>query len=432
MRAPSRLVILLSLCLAGHALAADTSADAEGEMARADIYMAQRNFQAAIAHYRAASILAPDRPGPYRGLGMAYYAAGQCADAIPVLEEYLRRKARDPWPQAVKALSDCQSQKSGSVPVRAPGTFRVTSDPPGAEVRVDDEAGDLLGYTPYESESVRVGPHRVYLNKPDFRPAAGEVRVQSGAQATLHVLLSPLQRSLSPDERRQLAEDAAQRRREVGEYEQTQALEQGLQEQVRVRFEREKIEVSGSGPEYAFRDVNGAITENAFVRRYKKVAAATDLNFALKLRNKTAIAVWTTFGLLGVGLIGYGAATLTRHCQTGDGGDTNCTSLTGGVDTTKTTTDSTSETVLLAGLGVQLGSSLVFLIYGGIKPDGVPTQHYITEYDARLAAERYNRALQRRIRADLASGHTSREPAHIAPHILPYLGPGGMGIVGQF
>ena len=395
----SRLVVLLALFAGGRALAVDTAADAEGEMARADVYMAQRNFQAAIAHYKAASILAPDRPGPYRGLGMAYYAAGQCGEAIPVLEEYVRRKARDPWPQAVKALSDCQSQKSGSAPVRAPGTFRVTSDPPGAEVRVDDEAGDLLGYTPYESESVRVGMHRVYLNKPDFRPATGEVRVQSGAQASLHVLLSPLQRSLSPDERRRLAEEAAQRQREVGEYEQTQAVEQSLQEQIRVRFEREKIEVSGSGPEYSFHDVNGPITENAFVRRYKKVAGATDLNFALKLRNKTSTAVWTTFGLIGAGLLAYGAATLTRPCAKGDSGDNGCLTATGAIDPTKTTTDSTSETVLLAGLGIQLGSSLVFLIYGGLKPDGVPTQHYITEYDAKLAAERYNRALHRKIRA---------------------------------
>jgi tetratricopeptide (TPR) repeat protein len=438
------LLVAIAFLVAVPARAADEAADAEAEMARADIYVQQHNYQAAIAHYNAARILAPDRPGPYRGLGMAYYSAGQCAEAIPVLEQYLRLKARDPWPQAVRALSDCQAQRAGQNPVRAPGTFRVTSSPPGAEVRIDDEAGELAGYTPYQSESVKAGLHRVYLSKPDYRPAVGEVRVQSGGESSLHVTMLPAQRQIDPvaaeAERRRLEREAAQRQRELGEYEQTQAFEQSLREQIRIRFEREKIEISGSGEAYTFHDVNGAITENAFVRRYKKVTGATDLNFGLKMRNKTATGVWAAFGLAGVGLIAYGAATLSRPCTTTEAMDSSnkdCFNV-GGAATNRTT-DSTSETVLLAGLGVQLGSSLVYLIYGGLKPDGVPTQHYIAEYDARLAVDRYNRALERRIHADLAAGRSgstleappARDRAASRVRILPYLG-AGFGIAGSF
>lgn len=437
MRSAFAVAIVLLCARPPVAGAADQAADAEAEMARADVFMQQRNWQAAIAHYNAARILAPDRPGPYRGLGMAYYAAGQCADAVPVLEEYVRRKARDPWPQALAALSDCKQKLEGGHE-REHASVRITSEPAGAAVRLDDEEGAVAGYTPFESSSVQPGTHRVFLSRPDYRPAVGELRVEPNVQATLHVTLQPLR--LDAATMRHAEEERLKRERELGEYDQSQAEALNVENEIRVRIERQRLSISGSGTDYTFHDVNGVITENEFVRRYKKVTAQGDLNFALKMRNKTVIAVWASIGLAGVGLLAYGAATYTRHCKAPDDNANSDCNGGGMVDPNKTTTDDLSQKLLISGAAIQVGSSVLYLTYGGLRPDGVPTQHYIAEFDARLAVDRYNRALERKVRAELrghAEATTGTNP--LAPfttasgvQIVPCFGFGGIGLSGRF
>jgi hypothetical protein len=402
-------------------------ADAESEMAKADAYVQQHNYQAAIAHYTAAKQLAPDRPGPYRGLGMAYYSAGKCAEAVPVLEEYVRLKARDPWPQAVRALADCKSRLSGGArEEKPPGTVRITSDPSGAQVRLDDSGGPVLGTTPYDSEGLPTGDHRVYLSAPGYRPTAGDVRVQPGVSATLHVTMQPLPRpsvSAAPTEAQ---------KRELQQYEQSASFEQQLAEQVRMRYEGQKIEVCGSGPTYHFCTQHEQLTENEFVRRYRKLTGARDLDFADRVRNKAAIGVWTAFGLAGVGLLAYGAATY------------NCDPTASGCDSGK---NDTSAAILYSGITVWAISVLGYFVYGGLKFDGTPEMHDINEYDARLYTARFNRALETKIHNDLAAGRLSdlrliegpteddpaRPPrARPAVRVIPYIGPAGVGVVARF
>src|SRR3954453_10098764 len=238
-----RLALALATLLAAAPLAhadqqeADAEAEAAAEMKRADAYLQARNYQAAIAHYNAARLLAPERPGPYRALGMAWFASGQCAEAVPMLEEYVRKKPRDPWPEAVRVLSECKQRLAGPAAsdVEKPaGTFRVTSDPPGAQVRIDDPDGAMLGTTPYESTGLATGLHRLYVSAPDYRPAVGDVHIQPGVTASLQVTLAPL-RALSRAPTAPAPE-----------------LEQQTAEQVHLRYEGQKIEVCGAGPRYHF------------------------------------------------------------------------------------------------------------------------------------------------------------------------------------
>jgi tetratricopeptide (TPR) repeat protein len=424
----------LTFALSAFGAPGEQAAEAEREMAIADDFMSKRNYQAAIAHYQAARILAPGRPGPYRALGMAYFAAGQCREAVPALEEYLRRKPDDPRPEAVDALRQCKGGRPAA-PKPSPMAVRITSDPSGAEVHIDDENGPIAGYTPFDSEELPAGVHRVWLVRPDYKTASGEIRVRPGVAATLHMALVPKPAAAPPVEPPPPRATLEQRKREAWERARMEA-ERTTEESVRVQYERDKMDLCGSGPEYQFCDVNAKITENDFVRRYKRVTGQKDLDYALKMRNKTAIAVWASIGLAGVAALAYGAATYNTRCTPADTGISACDGAGGMPDTSKFHTTDLAKYMLFIGLGVHLGSSAIFLLYGGTKPDGKPTDHLIAEFDARLAVDRYNRALMSRLRSGTPM-RTLLDTPPPAPHrprvtIAPYVGIGGAGIVGSF
>jgi hypothetical protein len=419
-----RVAFVLALAISTSAAAVEQAADAEGEMARADEYMKQRNWNAAIAHYNAAKLLAPDRPGPYRGLGMAYYAAGQCAEAIAPLEEYLHLKGGDAWPQAARALDECRARVGG----RRGGTVHVASDPSGALVRIDDADGPVLGTTPFDSESLTPGTHRIYLSRPNFRPTVSEVQVARGLMTSVQVTLAPIPQlpTAPPPSQR----ETEQRRREMEQYEQSSSVEQQVMEQVRVRFEHEKVEVCGSGTEWRFCTAAGPITENDFIRRYEKVTKQKDLHHALKMRNNLATALWATIGLAGVGVMAYGLATLNRNCNSSDTGKSEClNSITNMPDPTRQTVDDLSEKLAIAGAVVQVATSLIYVAYG-MKIDGTPTNHILLEYDARNIVDRYNRALERKIRQDLYLNRQRMEQGAIVPKVR--VSPTASGVLIQF
>src|SRR5437899_2692619 len=95
---PSLLALWLS---AGAVARADSLEEASEEMKKAKLSLDLRQYEAAIGHYLVARSLAPESSGPYLGLGLAYAALGRCGEAVPVLEEYLRRKPKDPHPGAL-------------------------------------------------------------------------------------------------------------------------------------------------------------------------------------------------------------------------------------------------------------------------------------------------------------------------------------------
>ena len=107
------LLAVLVTAASGQARADDPLAQAAAEMQKAQASVDQHDYQAAIGHYLAARSLAPESSGPYLGLGLSYAALGRCDEAIPALEEYLRRK-RNPHPSAATTLATCRAQKKAA------------------------------------------------------------------------------------------------------------------------------------------------------------------------------------------------------------------------------------------------------------------------------------------------------------------------------
>jgi tetratricopeptide (TPR) repeat protein len=169
---------LLLVCASAHG---QEYADAESEMARAAEYYRQGNYRAALAHYSAAQKLAPDKPGPYLWLGLTHASLGECADAIPFLEQYLALKKTDVKAEAMRTLAECRTKTAV-----APGRLMVTSNPTGAEVRVDVESGEPAGTTPYESATLVPGPHQVFVSKSGFRSARQEAKIAAGMISNLN------------------------------------------------------------------------------------------------------------------------------------------------------------------------------------------------------------------------------------------------------
>jgi tetratricopeptide (TPR) repeat protein len=177
-------VSLLLVCATAHG---QEYADAEGEMARAAEYYRTGNYKAALVHYQAAQKLAPDKPGPYLWLGLTHATLGECAEAIPFLEQYLLLKKTDVKAEAMRTLAECRAKTANSA-----GRLVVTSTPPGAEVRVDVESGDPAGTTPYENAALAPGPHSVFVTKGGFRPARQEAKIAPGMISNLSFTLEAI------------------------------------------------------------------------------------------------------------------------------------------------------------------------------------------------------------------------------------------------
>jgi hypothetical protein len=111
-------------------------------------------------------------------------ALGECAEAVPALEKYLKMKEKDPKAEAMRTLAECKARL-------APAQTRlmVSSEPAGAEVRIDDARAAPIGVTPFESGAVAPGVHKVFVGKRGFRQASGEVKLVAGMIASINLKL---------------------------------------------------------------------------------------------------------------------------------------------------------------------------------------------------------------------------------------------------
>jgi tetratricopeptide (TPR) repeat protein len=130
-------VTLLWLALlAGRAAAAPPAREreAEAEMLKAKQAMQAGLYEVAVGHLLVARSLVPDASGPYLNLGIAYQQLGRCQDALPMIEEYLRRKPKSPQASAAATLARCRSATPPRARVDAEpaGTPPTTSAPPPA------------------------------------------------------------------------------------------------------------------------------------------------------------------------------------------------------------------------------------------------------------------------------------------------------------
>jgi hypothetical protein len=133
-------LLTLALLFVPLAHAADRGAEAEKEMIKAKQAMERREFEVAIGHLLVARSLAPEASGPYLNLGLAYAALDRCADAIPMFEEYLRRKKKDPHPSAATMLAACREKLTPEPPpAPPPAETRAPAPPPPAPSEPDED-----------------------------------------------------------------------------------------------------------------------------------------------------------------------------------------------------------------------------------------------------------------------------------------------------
>jgi len=193
-----------------------------------------------------------------------------------------------------------------------------------------------------------------------------------------------------------------------------------IPESVRKVYEANQISTQAAEGTYQFVDGRGnVITENEFVRRYRDVTGSDELDDFERHRNVG----WATFYTIGgVVLIGAAAGTIGGivSATSEDESDTGDDKLLGSV----------FAGALLGGPGVAL---LAFGILEWVgESEGEPTEHYLTDPQASLYAERYNRKLLRKTVREMRKVHKETSSAAPAVRVAPYVGPTGAGVVGRF
>jgi tetratricopeptide (TPR) repeat protein len=351
----------VALSLSGAALAQEAK-DAEFMMAQGQKYFEQQNWQAAIAMFNGARTIAPERPGPYLWLGLAHAAAGQCEQALPFLESYLKRKQGEPKPEALRTLADCKVKTQ-----KQPGRLRVTSEPAGAEVRLDRADGAPAGVTPFETAEIAIGPHRVFLDKPGFQQVVEQVSVEAGMIAAVRIPLvrvAPVEQPRPPVE--QPRPPVEQPRPPVEQPPPPSSVAAPFAPGL------EPVQLCAVDPAPTFCGPVGPIPKEEFARRLKLVTG-------LELRERRSGAA---VPLLVVGTILTGIGFLTTVVGAAVGGDNDCKSA--------------GKCMWAIGLGLMI-PGIPLLAVGAVKMK----RRSLSADDARDAVERYNQELERRRRSAL-------------------------------
>lgn len=167
------LTILLLACVVSSAHA-DPQHEAEQEMELAQDALDHSDFPAALQHFASAQTLAPQASGPLLGLGLTYAAIDRCQEAVPLLEEYRRRKGSTANPKAARAIADCKSR---------PGTGKLILETRPTEVDVfrDIKGQPTLGRTPLVVD-LPVGRHTLLLKKRGYFMSTVTVHIRSGQE----------------------------------------------------------------------------------------------------------------------------------------------------------------------------------------------------------------------------------------------------------
>lgn len=141
-----------------------------------------QSLEKARTDFEQASMLFPEKANPYRLLGLTNARLGRCDEAVKNIETFLKlAKKDDPRiPEVITVRDQCRARF---------GTLSVDSTPPGAEVRLDAADGLPIGVTPWKSEAVLEGPHRVFVGKDGFTTLSQAVTVDRRAPATVEAKL---------------------------------------------------------------------------------------------------------------------------------------------------------------------------------------------------------------------------------------------------
>lgn len=219
--------------------------------------------------------------------------------------------------------------------------------------------------------------------------------------------------------------------------------EASVPDTVKVLYEKDKIAVEGSGTHFFFKDGRGEqLTENVFVRRFHEVTGSNELDDFDQRRNKFSFYLSGSLLALSLGTAVYGYTHLTRPCAAEDVDDSDCSVQRGdvfspevGYDPNKTVTNGTG--IALAGLGTlgTIGFGIWFLS-AAFGFNGGVHDHYLSDKDAVLFANKYNRSLLRRTIKQVQKAHSAKNetPRLGSPplRLEPQIGLTGFGLVGRF
>ncbi len=162
------------IVLAPQGVRAEPQKEAEQEMELAQDALDHNDYPAALQHFSSAQTLAPNASGPLLGLGLTYAAIDRCQEAVPLLQEYRRRKGPSANPKAERAIEECSHKPRN-------GTLVLETRPTGVEVFRDIPGQPLLGKTPLVSE-LPVGRHTLLLRKNGYLMSTVTVQIRSGQE----------------------------------------------------------------------------------------------------------------------------------------------------------------------------------------------------------------------------------------------------------
>jgi hypothetical protein len=221
------------------------------------------------------------------------------------------------------------------------------------------------------------------------------------------------------------------------------------------RFDAQKIQVvANNRPSaefaYVFRDGQGEISENEFVRRYEALSGSTALRGAKRNRNPVWLYYGITASVVGASLIGIGAyialatplSTQVFATAPAPSAVPNCiySSLLLSGTEYELSCHSRIDPGLGTGLGITggviLGSGLVSLVtFGILGYDGSKADHVLAKADAERYAATYNRELLHQATETTTTQRPPSESGWLSPtpvRVLPVVSPGFTGLVGQF
>jgi len=133
--------------------------------------------------------LVPDKPNPYRWLGMVAVRLGNCKEALGAFDTFLARvPAGDPRTVEAVTLRDrCRAELEPKL-----GTLVIASTPAGAEVRLREAGDPLLGRTPIDGAKLSAGSHVLVLRKDGYVETTRGVTVAAHERVRLDLVLEPL------------------------------------------------------------------------------------------------------------------------------------------------------------------------------------------------------------------------------------------------
>lgn len=160
-----------------------------------------------------------------------------------------------------------------------------------------------------------------------------------------------------------------------------------LSAQAKELYEREEVELSKGV--FVVGKTRG-LTENEFVRRYRRVTGRDDLDPYEFHRQKLAVWLWGGGAVVAAGLTTFGLAKLPWVRPD-----------------TKSICGEVACTMGLVGAPVTVGLTTAAAITYFLGKDGSPSERSMSDYDAQLAVGRYNRALLRKGVQDLTRQQSS-------------------------